>query len=199
MYIRNVDKSLLSAVLGVALSCVATGCSSASRYSVLVTPDSVEVLVAPHARTKQPVAWFAAGELTNFLSRAFGRTVPLVTAPTPGRTAIVVGTNEWSAAAGVDVLSLPRDGFVHRTVPGRIYIAGRDSSRFNPAKNMMEEKATLFAVYDFLERRVGCRFYFPGVMGEVAPKTDSFAVPVGEFTDAPDFTVRSVRTDIGVW
>ena len=71
--------------------------------SVLVTPDSVEVLVAANAKTKQPVAWFAAGELTNFLSRAFGRTVPLVTAPTPGRTAIVVGTNAWSAAAGVDI------------------------------------------------------------------------------------------------
>ena len=170
-----------------------------SASSVRIAPDEVEVLVAPKARSRQPVAWFAAGELTNFLSRAFGKVIPVVSAPTPGKTAIVVGTNEWSAAAGVDVLPLSRDGFMHRTVPGRIYIAGRDSAKFNPSGNMMEEKATLFAVYDFLERHVGCRFYFPGVMGEVVPQIGSFSVPVGEFTDAPDFTVRSVRKDIGVW
>ena len=177
-----------------------TGCCESP--SVTLTADKTEVLVAPNAQAELPVAWFAAGEMTNFLSRAFGRTIPLVTAPTDGRTSIVVGTNAWSAAAGVDVMKLPRDGFVVKAdaASRRIYVAGRDMLKFLPAKNWKGgEKATLFGVYDFLERYVGCRFYFPGEMGEVVPQVAAVRVPEGTFTDAPDFIVRKVRYQIGEW
>ena len=166
-----------------------------------LTAETAEVLVAPAARESRSVAWFAAGEMTNFLSRAFGKTVPLVTAPTPGKTSVVVGTNAWSEAAGVDVAGLPRDGFIVKSVPGRVFVAGRDmEGTFTPAVDYKGgEKATLFGVYDFLEKYVGCRFYFPGEMGEVVPHVESVAVPEGEYTEAPEFLERKVRYALGEW
>ena len=182
-----------------------TGCCgrpSANPSVITLTADSTEVLVAPNAQRDLQVAWFAAGEMTNFLSRAFGRMIPLVTAPTDGKTAVVIGTNAWSAAAGVDVMKLPRDGFVVKAdaASRRIYIAGRDMTKFNPAKDWKRgEKATVFGVYDFLERHVGCRFYFPSEMGEIVPQVAEVRVSEGVFTDAPDFIVRKVRYQLGDW
>ena len=192
----------LSRIVAVVACCLSVGCvERPSAPSVTLAADTTEVLVAPDAQKTHSVAWFAAGELTNFLSRAFGKTVPLVTAPTPGKTAVVAGTNAWSAAAGVDVVALPRDGFIVRTVPGRIFIAGRDmEGPFNPAKDWRRgEKATLFGVYDFLEKHVGCRFYFPGEIGEVVPRVSSVLVPEGECTEAPEFIERKVRQQLGEW
>ena len=179
----------------------AASCLAANPDYVAFTADTAEVLVAPKAQATRSVAWFAAGEMTNFLSRAFGRAIPLVTSPTPGKTAVVVGANAWSEAAGIDVGNLPRDGFVVRAVPGRVFVAGRDmAGPFDPAGDFKGgEKATLFGVYDFLERYVGCRFYFPGEIGEVVPRVASVSVPEGERAEAPEFLERKVRYQLGEW
>ena len=179
----------------------AASCLAANPDYVAFTAGTAEVLVAPKAQATQSVAWFAAGEMTNFLSRAFGRAIPLVTSPTPGKTAVVVGANAWSEAAGIDVGNLPRDGFVVRAVPGRVFVAGRDmAGPFDPAGDFKGgEKATLFGVYDFLERYVGCRFYFPGEIGEVVPRVASVSVPEGERAEAPEFLERKVRYQLGEW
>ena len=188
---------LISAVV---LGCIAACSSQHSTAFVEIKPGNVEVVVSPNAKSDLQVAWFAAQEMTNFLSRVFACAVPLATTPTPSKASIVVGTNKWSEAAGVNVGNLPRDGFVIRATAGRVYVAGRDMEKFDPVKDWQSgEKATLFGVYDFLERHVGCRFYFPGEMGEVVPKVDSIRIAEGEFTDAPDFTVRKVRNDLGKW
>ena len=169
------------------------------RKTVL-RPESLEVAVAPQAATRQPVAWFAACEMTNFLSRAFGRAIPLVERLSPNRTAIVLGTNEWSVAAGVGLDGLARDGFVIRARPKRIFIAGKDAPDFRPfGKSYYAERATLYGAYDFLERFVGCRFYFPGELGEIVPRHKSIEVPVGDIVEAPDYTVRQMSHNFGAW
>ena len=37
---------------------------------------------------------------------------------------------------------------------------------------MYDEQGTMYAVYDFLERFAGCRFYFPGELGTILPRTE---------------------------
>ena len=148
----------------------------------------IDVVVSAEAC---PVVRFAADELTNFLGRATGRQVPIVGAPRQGRTAILLGDS-----AGLDVASLPRDAFKVKVGDGRIAIAGRDDPAKDPArvvKNRLGggfERATLFGVYDFLEREVGCRFYFPGELGECVPELKDKALADGERTVAPCFKVR---------
>lgn len=161
------------------------------------TPQNTEVVVAPRAWRNQRVAWFAAQEMTNFLSRAFGVNVPVRTKLNPAKTSIVLGTNAWSCVAGVDISKLPQDGFVMSTKGNAIYIAGFDENR-NPLNGVFP-RATLFGAYEFLERHVGCRFYFPGVLGEIVPKLKSFDVPETDVVCAPVLTERHYSGLLGEW
>ena len=199
-------KFLLGA--GAGLAVLAGGCARVEKLDV--TAPSVEVLVAPNA---PKTTLFAADELTNFLAQVFHRDIPLVTAPTTGKTAIVLGTNGWSSSAGIDVSVLKRDGFFIRTdaASRRIYIAGGDDPTFDLRTQVAKrdpdhwsrdicEHATLFGVYDFLERFVGIRFYFPGEMGTIVPTRSVFSVPAGTIRSEPDWSVRIVFPyEFGEW
>ena len=155
---------------------------------VRLAAGKIDVVISGEAC---PTVRFAAGELTNFLSRATGRAVPVVGAPMPGRTAILLGE-----AADIATDALARDAFVVKVGGGRIAIAGRDDPKKDPVRMIRDghdgrfERGTLFGAYDFLEREIGCRFYFPGELGECVPEFAEIAVKEGERTVAPRFRVR---------
>ena len=163
---------------------VATAGSSCSHAEF--RPGGVEVVVAKGA---VPSLGFAASEMTNFLARALGAPVPVVSAPTDGRTSVVLGSNDWSRAVGIDTGTLARDAFVLLVKGPRVYIAGRDEySRAALAQSV--EHGTLFGVYEFLHRVVGVRLYFPGELGEIVPRKEVIRVPEGRRLVAPDYSVR---------
>ena len=181
-------------------------CSLALGGELTLTASNAEIVVAPGAlRATQ----FAAKELKGFLDRALAADVPIVAAPTAGRASVVLGTNAWSAAAGIDVAAKPRDTFVIRAAGGRLYIAGLDSDadvgslvklgRPTDLRSLARTaRATVFGVYEFLERFAGCRFYFPGEMGEIVPRRDRIVVPEGTYVvRSPRFTQRSVSLNGG--
>lgn len=155
------------------------------------------------AEESSPVAKFAARELRDFLSKTFGAEVELTDhlPAEPDKVAIIVGTNRWSEAEGVDVSGLVRDESVIRIVRNRIWIAGRDDAQRDPEKLIAKvggvathhyERATLFGVYGFLEKYAGCRLYFPGRLGTVLQPTSELVLPIGEERSRPDFERRSV-------
>ena len=173
---------------------------------LVVTRGGVEIVVDANA----PAATrFAADELKTFLSRSLGGDVPIVSELSPGRACIVLGTNAWSRAAGIDVSGSPRDTFVLAETGGRLYIVGRDSdvdiarriaSGTEKDKRSLarSERATAFGVYEFLERFLGCRFYFPGELGEVVPQMERICVPAGfRLSRSPRWSQRSVSIDAG--
>ena len=172
-------------------------CAAEAPRALSLTAAAAEVVIAPDA---PPCVRFAAQELTNFLSRAYGAPLPLVTAFTPGKTALVLGDNAWSRAAGIRTDDFVRDEFAIRAdaAAQRIYIVGKDDPKSNPAFSIMvggyprTEASTLFGVYEFLERFFGCRFYFPGEFGEIVPAKRTVTVPAGDWGRKPIFTVRYV-------
>lgn len=161
------------------------------------TPQDAEVVVAPDVWKNDRAVWFAAQEMTNFLSRAFGSTVPVRTKLDPTKTSVVLGSNTWSVAAGIDTVKLPQDGFAMRTKGNAVFIAGVDANH-NPL-NTQAERGTLFGAYEFLEKFVGCRFYFPGELGEIVPNRESFEVPDTDSIGAPAMTERHFSALIGKW
>ena len=168
---------------------------------VTFTADNAEVVVESKASR---VVEFAAQEATNFLSRVFGAPVPIVSAPTSGKASIILGMNEWSRTAGIDPESRPTDTFFIKTAPNRVYLAGRDN-RYDPVNHPAVElvsgrdRATLFAVYAFLERFAGCRFYFPGEMGEVVPPAKKIVVPATDMAVTPHCLVRRTYNPKSAW
>ena len=158
-----------------------------------ISAETAEVVIAPNA---PPVTRYAADLLTNCLSQALGGAVPRVTSPTEGKFAIFVGTNGWSRAAGLAPEMLVRDSFCTRVETRRAFVAGCD----DPAKDLAQqlkngavgeyERATVFGVYDFLERYVGCRFYFPGELGTVVPRHDGLVLPTEALSVTPKMVYR---------
>ena len=156
------------------------------------------------------VVQFAAGELGRFLSGVLGCEVPVTNAPPAGHTVVFVGDSDRARAAGIDVSSLPRDAGVIKTHGGAVYIAGRDDAG-KTARDVagalsggiwgnMYERGTEFAVYEFLERFAGVRFYFPGELGTVVPRRRALEIPPSDVLNKPDYTYRDYAAwEMGAW
>jgi hypothetical protein len=174
--------------------CAARDIPRAQAAAVVLEPNRVTVVAAEGCA---PAVGFAAGELTNFLSRVLGAQVPVVTQPddTCGVN-VILGDNEWSRAEKLNPATLVRDGFWRLAKGNRVYLVGVDDPKVDPARtaqgmgSAMFERSTLFAVYDFLERFAGCRFFFPGELGTVVPRSEKIYVPVGLEKTEPAFTER---------
>jgi len=216
----------IAAVMGLtALPLMAVG-----GESVTLTAENVRVVIAKDAG---PVVRFAADEMTNFLSRVLGAPVPIVhevepqnlktpkpqnpKTSTPQHVNLVLGENAWSRAKGLEPeKQLKPDGFYILAEGDSVYLCGHDDPKADirgalkaasaPQYGSQFHRSTLFAVYDFLERFAGVRFYFPGSddLGIVTPRQTSVTVPAGKIVEEPYFDVvrrwtspGSPRVDVG--
>lgn len=161
------------------------------------------IVVSPEA---SKVTSFASKELKVFMDKALGANIPIVNQLPENTPAIIVGDCDLARKAGLDVKKLPGDGYYIKTAGNNIFILGKDDSTVDPDKNMSidgwgqyYERATLFGVYEFIERFVGVRFYFPGDVGTVIPKLKELKLPAIDITDAPDFITRKFSWQSGKW
>jgi len=174
-----------------------TSCLRQTKDTVEITADGSEIVVPADASS---VVSFAAEEMNGVFERAFGRKLPVVQAPTVGRTSIFLGDCAESRAAGIDVSTLGHDAFVMLVGGNRVFIAGRDDPKLDvraAVKNgnvqwLDGERATLFGAYEFLERHAGVRFYFPGEIGTIVQRMKGFRVAEGQVVVEPTFTVRNI-------
>ncbi len=164
--------------------------------------NNTEIVVDANANK---VVRFAAGELKTFLDDILSSNINIVTTPTAGKKHFFIG-KEFAKECKFDEKKLFRDAFYIVTYGDGIYIGGIDSATAFPEKqlqytiwNQYYERATLFGVYDFLERFAGVRFYFPGELGTIIPKTSAIKVPQLEIFDFPDYDFRRYSMYRGEW
>ena len=125
----------------------------------------------------------ATTQLQAYLQQISGAELPIVTDATPAQEKeIIVGKTNREAEGEFVREELNEDGFVIKTVGEKLYIVGT------------EERGTLFGVFDFLERYLGCRFYTADVEKVPEMKTISLAA-IQEDKQIPVFTYR----DMGWW
>ena len=104
---------------------------------------------------------------------------------------IAVGKSPLTEELAIDILKLPKGGFVVQTSKNLIAIAGYDSRcipGFATPENGNEKiriNGTLHGVYDFMERFLGVRIYLPGEFGSVWPKIASLVIPPLHYSDYP--------------
>ena len=163
--------------------------------AVVFRPGASEIVIAPDACD---TVLLAAEEASEFMGKSLGRDVPIVRSPSPSRSSLYIGPSKWAEAAGVTTNGLKRDGFRIMTKGGGVFVVGVDDAAVDAHRNLRRggiwsqnfERATVFGVYDFLERFAGVRFYFPGELGTVVPRADRIVVPATDITEAPANTVR---------
>ena len=136
-----------------------------------------------------PMVKYAAEELKRFLDQSTGADFKIVTKRTKGMAAILLGGRPEARPGGkIDVRAFPLDAYRIRRVGDAVFIAGSEATGASGAK--AAGRATLYGVYDFLERFVGARFYFPGDVGTVVPKKPTLRVPRMDIFEAPDYWSR---------
>lgn len=109
---------------------------------------------------------------------------------------LLIGESALTKQLGIDVSKLPREGFLIKTFPEGVAIAGNDSSldrEFNksPLDRAGAQRGTLWGAYDFLERFFGCRYYYPGKYGSLHPQVRNLDIAPVAYTDYPRFRNRS--------
>lgn len=132
----------------------------------------------------------ATAEFQRVLKKMTGTSLPA--AESAGTPRIHIGRNAFVEKAGLKLDALDEDGFVIQTVGDRdLVLAGR-----NP-------HGTEFAVYRFLQKHAGVRWYFPTELGEVVPRRVSFSVGRLAERHEPSFQSRlwsnAAPFDKGVW
>lgn len=180
----------LAVLAGLAFALPAHG---AAAITLARGGDSAYTIVRPAEAT--PAEARAADELQRFLGEITGVAVPIAddTGPLPAR-AILVGPSRHLNGLGIDIdfEALGREGFVIRTAPPHLIIAGG------------RPRGTLYGVYAFLEEHLGCRWFTPEVshIPRIAPleigAIDAHQVPDLEYREAffkraldPDWAARN--------
>ena len=173
-----------------------------------ISPARIEVIAEPEAG---PVAQLAAKELRTHLDKLAKLAAPQD--PSESKTpdgepyVIHVGDSKFARDQGVDVSTMPHDGFQIKTTANWMIIAGRDYSGpplvgFNNPWRLHEsyndtlkigafgDAGTLQGVYSFLRETVGFRWYMPGPLGTVIPDRTMLDLTVGSISESPRFEHR---------
>jgi hypothetical protein len=144
--------------------------NQASRYRIVLPSVATE-----HERK-------AANVLQNHLLQISGTALPLITADQPrSKYEILLGQNDRldELTIGLNLNTLKEDGFLITTDSMRLIIAGGN------------EKGTLYGVYTFLEKYLGCRMYSPTV--KVIPKQNRIALQRITDLQVPVITFRDTH------
>lgn len=130
-----------------------------------------------------------AADLQAFIRQSTGAELPIV-ADKLVRPAIVLGDCPEATALGLDGSRLPPEGFGVRTAADAVYLVGQRTTDSGNGQ--------LWAAYDFLERFVGVRWYFPPAVengpqiGQSVSASRDLVVPPIAYDDAPAFRMRVI-------
>lgn len=177
---------------------------AANSRVALVSEGQVRAVILVDAQPTA-TAQVAARELQDHVRMITGAT-PAIQKITEARQAgegmlpIYVGESAGTKALGVSLHGLPQDGYVVSVSSKRIVLAGRDTDKraeVNHEKatnypDVTDERGTLNAVYDFLEKGCGVRWYLPTALGVTFRTRATLAVPVMEIRRAPAMKGRTI-------
>ncbi|MBT3379040.1 MAG: DUF4838 domain-containing protein, partial [Lentisphaerae bacterium] len=110
--------------------------------------------------------------------------------------AIVIGDCPAAARAGLSGRDMPTEGFQIKTAGNRVYIVGHDQGI--PGLPKAVSNGTAWGIFEFLERFVGVRWYYPAARGgRSVVKTPSLIIPPVWIEDEPVFRKRQIYPPCG--
>ena len=171
------------------MSAMPLPCASGADPAGLVVFEEgearLEIVIAPEATDAERDA---AEELKRFLDRASGASFE-ITRETPSSTGVFVGRTKRAADWGLPpVPPAPEqdEGFA---------IEVRGGARSMVLVGTID-MATKFAVYDFLDRFIGVRWFLPGRLFEVVPSHERLGIADCRITERPALSGRRMGSAI---
>lgn len=147
---------------------------------------------------------YAVKELNDHMEMCTGTRLPVssdlskVTGPQ-----VHIGKTVLTERYSVSPDFLPDDSWIIRSVGGNIIISGGDNKyNISPVSKELVPFGTLYGVYEFLERSLGVRWYWPGKLGTVAPQRKNLEIDNININGNPSYQTRfawySVHGDPGI-
>ena len=138
----------------------------------------------------------AVGELVDAIEKSTGAKLAVVVGKVEP-PAIVIGACAEAAAAGLVGAQMPIEGFAIKTAPNLVFIVGHDEGNLGGTPDTTSP-GTAWGVYEFLERFVGVRWYWPTDRGgRSLVKADTLTVAPIHLEDAPAFRKREIWPGCG--
>jgi hypothetical protein len=135
---------------------------------------------------------FAAEELQNYIKKSTGATIPIAVEPQAG-TNIYVGRTglpshiQFNQVVYNTLPAFQEEAFVINRRDGDLFILGNGA------------RGTLYGVYEFLERFIGVRWFFPGTAGEYVPTIAQLELSDIQLEVQPGFEYRSFNLTSPLW
>jgi|GEM_PF-1561431 len=190
-----IGTTVVSCAANETLSLVASGKSDAH---IVIDSNSVAMVK------------YAAEEFRDYVRKISGAELPIdevgsdYKAPVDGSVRVFIGESAYTKSIGLDTAKLKCDGYYVQITPTTLVLAGRDEPvpyfETKSASGQYELKGSkfsdigqtgsLFAVYHFFEKYCDTRWYWPGELGEVVPKSTNISAPVGRYSIEPSFEYR---------
>jgi len=137
-------------------------------------------IVVPDAATA--TERFAAEELRDYLKKVSGATLRIETeSQASASPRLCVGRLQRARSAARDLQGEDPDAFLVRTVDADALLLGAS------------DRGTLYAVYDLLERDLGCRWLAPGPEWEETPARATVVLPPLDRLERPAMKYRYLR------
>ena len=185
---RESTVACVALVLGAALS-------AADAASVTLVRDGRPASIIVTADRPVDAQAEAAKELREHLRLMSGAGIPIVRESglraTNGTALILVGQSKRLLAHGLDTTRLKPETFVVRT-QGNVLMLASDDGR----DSKTTRTGTLWAVYDFLQDQLGCRWVWPGDIGRVVPRRSSIVVHDLDIQETPLIKKRHFRATL---
>lgn len=125
-----------------------------------------------------PIEIKAASELQKYLEKISGLRMIITDDNAKARPCEFVIGRSKSLPAEIGIQKMDPDGFIIKSQGSRIFLAGGS------------HKGTIYAVYTFLEKYLGCRFYAPDA--ESVPVQKNIHLPALDYSGHPAFKNREV-------
>ena len=149
----------------------------------------LEYLRKKHEDIRAKVLKLTAQQLQEFIKLSTGAELPIVGKMPETGNVVVLGAGPETAKLGINLDKLTEEHFIVKTFPGKVVIAGKD---YNKKYGYLYRSGTLFGVYDFLERFLGIRWYYPGELGTIIPKAKDLLITPIAYADGPENRKRLI-------
>ena len=166
-----------------------------NKTPLVLVKDGVPRFNIVIAEKPTQVARYAAEELQYHFRLATGKAVPILKGKKSDLPAIHIGHTPLSERYGVTPEKLSAEHFVLARVGNDIIISGGDDSKASMRTILSISGVplgTLYGVYEFLERFLGVRWYFPGEKGMILPPCKELAVERLFENGSPAFYTRTL-------
>jgi hypothetical protein len=196
---------LLNEALLATLSLAATAAGAAGASPLVLVRDGQPraTIVVGHAARR--AAQFAAYELQWHFEQITGATVPIVSEGEPATgVRIYVGESTATRRLGLRQRDLGQQEYAIRFLPDALVLIGRDDDDRGKVEysqwpspealatwpDMWKPMGTMYAVYDFLERRCNVRWFDASEFGMDCPKRRTLSVSGPDIRRRPFFRYR---------